>query len=346
MTEIIEKIDVLEETSKQTTSANNGQSMLEEGFKFLRGKGSQQDFGMAAARLLDAADTGLEEAYVFCALIYYCGVGVMRNTESAVEYASKYKEAQPHGDYAQVIDEILTGTIGTENAKNILLGKSNKVVSVVGKSKLPLIAAIALPVISLIVVGAYMFSGTDQSVDSNEINEISLDKILPPDEIAQAEKQAMSIAGALFSDAHIALEEKKKAEAERLKQQAEAEADERHRQKLFAEEQARTEAEAKQRAETESNARLAQQQLLQQQQQARQQQYNQQQQQQQARQQQYNQQQQQQQARQQQESSPIPGQSQQATDSGEPSSVGKALTGAAAAGAAFAIINSLMKNKR
>ena len=335
MTNIIEKKDVLEETSEQATPANNGQVMLEEGFQYLRGKGTQQDFGMAAAKLLDSADTGLEEAYVFCALIYYCGIGVMRNIETAVEYATKYQEAKPHGDYARLIDEILTGTIGTDNAKNILFGKSSNLSSTPSKSKLPLVAAIVLPVIVLIGAGTYMFSGTDQSIDPNEINEISLDKILPADEVAQAEKQAMSIAGSLFSEAQIALQEKKRSQEETARQEAESEAAENHRQKLLADEQSRLDIEAKQLAEANArNQALAQQQARQQQS------Y---QQQQQARQQQSYQ--QQQQVRQQQESSPIPGQQQQEASTDEPSSLGKALTGAAAAGAAFAIINSLIKNK-
>ena len=333
MTDTLINSDVPQEQQRETINPN--QAMFDEGIKYLRGTGLQQDFGMAAAKLLDAADMKHEESYIFCALIYYCGIGVSRNIEIAADYANKYLDAQPRGDYAPLVDEIISGTIGTENARNILFSKSYKPTSGIFSRgiKWPLVAAIGLPVILLAAVGGYMFLGSDQSIDPNEVNQISLAKILTSDEIAQANKQAMSIAGGLFSEAQIAIQEKQRVEAENAKAQAEAEAAEKKRQQLEAEAQAKAEAEAKQRADAEANSRnqaLAQQQLLlQQQQQARQQQY---QQQQQARQQQY-----------QQQQPTIPGQAQQAP--GEPSSVGKALTGAAAAGAAFAIINGIMKKR-
>ena len=124
MTDTLINSDVPQEQQRETINPN--QAMFDEGIKYLRGTGLQQDFGMAAAKLLDAADMKHEESYIFCALIYYCGIGVSRNIEIAADYANKYLDAQPRGDYAPLVDEIISGTIGTENARNILFSKSYK----------------------------------------------------------------------------------------------------------------------------------------------------------------------------------------------------------------------------
>ena len=87
---------------------------------FYSGVGKSKDDGMAAAKLLDAADLGNTKAILASALIYFVGVGVTRNTQTASEYAQKFILAKPNDSEARVCREIIGGELGTHNAVKVL----------------------------------------------------------------------------------------------------------------------------------------------------------------------------------------------------------------------------------
>lgn len=82
----------------------------------------QGNLGMALARALDAADLNHAEANFLVALMYFTGTGIQRNTETASEYANKYLMLLPDGPRKSEARAIMDGTIGTANAKNMILG--------------------------------------------------------------------------------------------------------------------------------------------------------------------------------------------------------------------------------
>lgn len=82
----------------------------------------QGNLGMGLARALDAADMDHAEASFLVALMYFTGTGIQRNTETASEYAKKYLLLQPEGPRKSEARAIIDGTIGTANAKNMILG--------------------------------------------------------------------------------------------------------------------------------------------------------------------------------------------------------------------------------
>lgn len=82
----------------------------------------QGNLGMALARALDAADLDHAEANFLVALMYFTGTGIQRNTETASEYANKYLLLLPEGPRKSEARAIMDGTIGTANAKNMILG--------------------------------------------------------------------------------------------------------------------------------------------------------------------------------------------------------------------------------
>ena len=82
----------------------------------------QGNLGMALARALDAADLNHAEANFLVALMYFTGTGIQRNTETASEYANKYLMLLPDGPRKAEARGIMDGTIGTANAKNMILG--------------------------------------------------------------------------------------------------------------------------------------------------------------------------------------------------------------------------------
>lgn len=82
----------------------------------------QGNLGMALARTLDAADMDHAEANFLAALMYFTGTGIQRNTETASEYAKKYLMLLPDGPKKSEARAIIDGTIGTANAKNLILG--------------------------------------------------------------------------------------------------------------------------------------------------------------------------------------------------------------------------------
>lgn len=217
-----------------------------EGLSYLRQSGIPQDLGMAAAKLLDASDLNHPEAHIYCALMYFCGVGVARNIQYASEYAKKYALIRPAGDFLPVVGALLDGTIGTENARNILFnkdGNANQIGSSHSSKKSILIAAAVL-FFGITVVAFLMLSGTDQQIDSDDISAIALDKILSPDDVKKAKKQALSTAATLYSDAQILIEEDRKKNDAEAHAKAAAEELEKEHFKVEAEAKARAEVDA------------------------------------------------------------------------------------------------------
>ena len=103
------------------TDINNSNKIFQEALKFL----SEDNKGLAIAKMLDAADLENPEANFFSALFYFTGTGVQRNLKSATGYANKYIKLDPNGKYVNEALSIVDETIGTENAKRILFGSSH-----------------------------------------------------------------------------------------------------------------------------------------------------------------------------------------------------------------------------
>jgi len=103
------------------TDINNSNKIFQEALKFL----SEDNKGLAIAKMLDAADLENPEANFFSALFYFTGTGVQRNLKSATGYANKYIKLDPNGKYVNEAFSIVDETIGTENAKRILFGSSH-----------------------------------------------------------------------------------------------------------------------------------------------------------------------------------------------------------------------------
>lgn len=238
-------------TTSQTPEITNqhaGAELFKEGVALLRGSGVQQDFSMAAARLLDAADLHHSAAYYFCALLYFAGIGVSRNTENASQYAAQYLEADSKGPFAAAATSIIDGTLGTENAKKLLLekkGGSQPPLKTQSQRKYLLAAAIGMPLIFVAGLLVFFMSKTQSSLALGSIAGIKLELLLPKDDVDQARKEAMSIAATLQTDAQVVMQKQK------ATQEAQAKAE--HDQKLAQEAQIKAEQD-RQKAEAEARA--------------------------------------------------------------------------------------------
>lgn len=244
-----------------TSNQLAGVEMFKEGLALLRGMGVQQDFAMASARLLDAADLHHPTAFYFCALLYFCGVGVSRNTQFASDYAQRYLEADPEGAFGVAAKDIIDGTLGTENAKKLLLEKPSVSKPIDQTKDQPknkknniLLAAVGLPVVLIALLGVFALSKNGGSSAPESISGIKLESLLPKEEVEQARKDALSIAASLQADAQVLMQQQKAAEEAQAKAEQE--------QKVAQEAQAKAEQEQKvaqeARAKTEQEQRVAQ----------------------------------------------------------------------------------------
>lgn len=237
-----------------------------EGRAFLAGSNGPQDFGLAAARLLDAADLKHPAALFYCALLYYCGVGVTRNVTTASDYASQYLTAQGGGVFAKECKAILDGSLGTENARKLLFQKSTAEaapVSRIGSKRWLIAAAVAIPLLGAGTLIAIHFS--EKLPDNlDAVGGLQIDQLISKAEIEEAQREALTRAAAVQADADIELQQLKAAAAQQEKadqerreqeaaaarqQQAEIAERERQRQTELAErEERRREAEETRRA--------------------------------------------------------------------------------------------------
>lgn len=217
------------EKSKQAAAMG----MYKEGIGFLHGVGTPQDFAMASARLLDAADLNHPPALFFCALLYFAGVGVSRNSQTAADYASRYLETTPDGQFEQVAKEVIDGTLGTENARKLLVTRPNTsklVAAPVTKPKnnkhMHVAAAVMIPI--LLGGGLFAFSKLHDvsSLGPADISNIKLDSLLSKDDITSAQKAALAAAATMQSDAQSLKQKQdadKAAQAKAEQEQKEAE---------------------------------------------------------------------------------------------------------------------------
>lgn len=150
---------------------------------------AQGNLGMALARALDAAELDHPDAVMLVALMYFAGVGIQRNLETAAQYANKYIELSPEGAQVKEAKYMLDGTLGTENAKRLVFGSkslNNAAYKnlggplVVSKSKNVTWAIVGLLVLLLAFTGVYFYkthkqSATDSSTTEQKVSSTSGD---------------------------------------------------------------------------------------------------------------------------------------------------------------------------
>lgn len=236
--------------------------MFKEGMGFLRGIGTPQDFAMASARLLDSADLNHPPALFYCALLYFAGVGVSRNPQTASDYASRYLETSPAGQFEQVAKEVIDGTFGTENARKLLVERPSASMPVEApvakpksKKQMYIAAAVMIPV--FLGGGLFAFSKLHDvsSLGPADISTIKLESLLSKDEIASAQKAALAAAATMQSDAQSLMQ---KQDADKA---AQAKAEQEQKDAADAQAQAQAKAEQEQKdaqAKAEQEARAAQ----------------------------------------------------------------------------------------
>lgn len=242
-----EPVQVVTPPSQPSPEANAAVTLLDKATDYL----ARQDEGMAAAAFLDASDLGHPEATIKSALLYYVGVGITRNLQTAREYAQKYLAIAPQGPYATAAREIIDESLGTENGRRILFGESSKAALAIdenaktGGRKLILIGSAAAAFVILLVAAGLFWS--DRKAHSLSDEKIEISSLIPNEERDAAKRDALAIAATLKADALTSL--KKAEEEQNVKKAADA----------AATEQARITAEkAEQDANAEQDARLAQ----------------------------------------------------------------------------------------
>jgi len=119
------------DTNETMNSTSNGEQYFLKGMAHLKGIGQTKDEGLAAANLLDASDINHPISLAACALLYFCGIGVTRNTQTAAEFAQKYLAIEPTGRCARIAQEVIDGSLGSQNALKALHSLDNKNASLV-----------------------------------------------------------------------------------------------------------------------------------------------------------------------------------------------------------------------
>ena len=178
---------------------------------------------MAAARMLDASDYGHPAATFYAALMYFCGVGVSRNIQSAREYALKYLQMAPDGPFKASAKEIVDGSLGTKNAEKILFSRPDQIATSASKRKLSLPLLVGVGVVILIgIVASFMLIRSKVAPSAVQMAaDIKIDQLLTKEEIDQANKEALTIAASLQSNAKLELQqENQRAEAAEAERQA------------------------------------------------------------------------------------------------------------------------------
>jgi TPR repeat protein len=190
-----------------------GQEQFLKGISLLTGVGAQKDESMAAASLLDSSDLDNPSGLFACALIYFCGVGVTRNAQTASEFAQKYLQIDPKGAYSKLCMEVIDGSVGSSNALKALyaLGPSagssgpaafnanlystasaakNKKLYLVGGGAAALVVAIALFVLVPRIGGPLPASSAPDAAS-----------LFSSDEITEAKRKALEQAGLVRTEA-------------------------------------------------------------------------------------------------------------------------------------------------
>lgn len=133
----------------------------------------QGNLGMALARALDAADLDHAEANFLVALMYFTGTGIQRNTETASEYANKYLMLLPDGPKKSEARAIMDGTIGTANAKNMILGSEyakpdTPASASLASNKWVVFAGVAVVLIVMFLVGYLVLQKKEKATTPTE----------------------------------------------------------------------------------------------------------------------------------------------------------------------------------
>jgi hypothetical protein len=236
-----------------------GAELTELGLAYLRGHGKPRDEGMAVASLLDAADLDHPPAVLLCALCYFAGIGVTRNTQTAAEYATKYLQLAPGASDAAAARDIIDGTLGTERARSMLAddAPANGHASVAAsKSRVPMIAG-AVAVVAVLAGGAaFMLLRNTPGAAPNPTADIAA--LIPAAELEAARKDALAIALRINAETTAAMKQAEDAKAQASAQQADT--DEQARlasEKAAQDAQQEKDAQAEQLRQAQEQARAA-----------------------------------------------------------------------------------------
>ncbi len=237
--------------------SNAAEAFYRKGGDYLHGRGVAMDEGMAVASFLDASDLGHGDATIMSSLLYYIGIGVTRNVQTAGEYAQKYLQSNPQGRHAKTAREVVDGSLGTENGRRILYGGAAQIQgatpvgSTAGSRKKLLLGAVAAFVAVVAIAGGVLFATRDKGGLPNESPNGA--PLISNEERDAAKKEALAIAASLKADATTAI---KKAEDEgNAKKAADAAAAE--EQRLDKEKAAKADEQAR-AAQAERDAQAAQ----------------------------------------------------------------------------------------
>lgn len=215
----------MSEIENNPNTSPKGESEFIKGISYLKGAGGfQKDDGMAVASLLDSSDLDNPKAILACSLLYFCGVGVTRNTQTAAEFAHKYLSIEPEGPYIRFCNEIIDGSIGSQNALNMLNSfgpsgterlnefltpETSSEQSIVKTKNQKLYVIVGLvSVVLIVVILAIFMPKLGGSLPSNTATDPS--KLFTSDELEQAKQKALSLAGQYRTEARDAAMKEKK----------------------------------------------------------------------------------------------------------------------------------------
>jgi len=207
-------------------TAHPGRDAFIRAFKHLKGIGQPKDPGLAAAAFLDSSDLKYPEGILACALIYFAGVGVTRNTETASEFSNEYLSLSQNTKLNKIAKEIVDGSLGTQNALKTLsdLDKSSELTvndssqassPSVGmaqpKNNLKLIVGFGF--LGLVVVGGAVFFMLPQA-GGNMSFPVSQDPstFFKTEEIQEAKRKALEKAGVVRTEARTEVRDAQKKE--------------------------------------------------------------------------------------------------------------------------------------
>jgi hypothetical protein len=215
----------MSEIENNQNASPKGEAEFIKGIGYLKGAGGyQKDEGMAVASLLDSSDLDNPKAILACSLLYFCGVGVTRNTQTAAEFAHKYMSLEPQGPYIRFCKEIIDGSIGSQNALNMLNSfgpsgaerlnefltpeaPSEQSIAKAKNKKLYIIVG-AVCVVVVLSILAIFIPKLGGSLPSNVATDPS--KLFTSDELEQAKQKALSLAGQYRTEARDAAMKEKK----------------------------------------------------------------------------------------------------------------------------------------
>ena len=207
-------------------TAHPGREAFTRAFKHLKGIGQPKDPGLAAAGFLDSSDLKYPEGVLACALIYFSGVGVTRNTETASEFANEFLNLSQDARLSKIAKEIIDGSLGTQNALKSLsdLDKSGDLSSSSGAQTSSSSVGIAPPknnlklivgfgVLGLVVVGGAVFFMLPQA-GGNMSFPVAQEPstFFKPEEIQEAKRKALEKAGVVRTEARTEVRNAQKKE--------------------------------------------------------------------------------------------------------------------------------------